>query len=118
MTYTLHRVFCATPGGLEPERQAFHEVVGQVNETEGMPQSILLVPVSIVPNMVNKLAFQPLVEANVQACKFFVQVLHTTWGPSARNFESEYNLACRLKTDLASPMEDISLFFKASSFRL
>src|SRR5271170_7786072 len=96
MTYKLHRVFCASPGDLEPEREAFHDVIGQVNEAEGMAKSILLVPVSIVPNMVNKLAFQPLVDANVQECTFFVQVLQNTWGPPEKNFEVEYNLARRL----------------------
>jgi len=72
------------------------------------------VPVSIVPNMVNKLVFQPVVETNVRACKFFVQVLHNTWGPPTRNFQTEYELACQLKTDPASQMEDVAVFLKAA----
>jgi hypothetical protein len=113
MPYTLHRVFCATPGELEPERLAFHEVVGQTNEAEGMSKGILFVPVSIVPNMVNKLLFQSVIEENVQACRYFVQVLHNTWGPPMRNFKAEYGLACRLKLDPGSLTRGVSLFFKA-----
>src|ERR1035438_2083660 len=114
MTYALHRVFCSTPGDLEPERQAFHDVIGEVNEAEGMPRNVLFVPVSIVPLMVNKLFFQPAVDANVRECKFFVQVLQHTWGPPERNFESDYNLACRLKADPGSSMDGVALFFKAA----
>ncbi len=114
MSYTLHRVFCATPLDLEPERQAFHEVIGQVNEAEGMPRGFLFVPVSIVPLMANKLFFQALVEANIRECKFFVQVLQNTWGPPTRNFEPDYSLACRLKDDPASQMEGVAVLFKAA----
>jgi hypothetical protein len=114
MAYTLHRIFCSTPGGLEAERQAFHEVIGQVNETEGMPKSILFVPVSIVPNIVDKTAFQSTVDANVRDCKFFVQVLQNTWGPPTKNFETEFNLASRLKSDPGALMSGVSIFFKAA----
>jgi hypothetical protein len=114
MAYVMHRVFCSTPGNLEAERQAFEEVVGQVNAAEAMAKGILFVPVSIVANVVNKMPFQSAIEANVQACKFFVQVLQDTWGTPERNFESEYKLACRLKADSSSLMEEVSLFFKAA----
>ena len=115
MTYALHRVFCSTPGDLEPERQAFHDVIGEVNEAEGVPRNVLFVAVSIVPLMVNKLFFQPAVDANVRDCKFFVQVLQNTWGPPERNFESDYNLACRLKAEPDAPMEGVAVFFKAAN---
>jgi len=113
MDYITHRIFCATPGELEAERRAFEEVVGEVNEAEAMPKNILLAPLSIVPYIVNKLQVQPVVDANVASCKFFVQVLHDTWGPAIRNFEPEYALACRLKADPAAAMEGIAVFFKA-----
>ena len=115
MAYTVHRIFCATPADLEPERQAFHEVIGEVNQAEGMPRSILFAPVSIVPLMANKLFFQPVVEANIRECKFFVQVLQNSWGPATRNFEPDYNLACLLKDEPGSPMEGVAVFFKAAN---
>jgi hypothetical protein len=114
MTYAVHRVFCSTPGDLEPERQAFHDAVGEVNEDVGVTRNVLFAPVSIVPLMVNKLFYQPAVDANVRECKFFVQVLQHTWGPREKNFECDYNLAWRLKSDPGSAMEGVALFFKAA----
>jgi|SRR5882672_10303393 len=114
MSYRLLRVFCSTPGDLEDERQAFHDVMGELNESDGMPKGVLLVPISIVPKMANKTFFQGVVDENVRACRFFVQVLHNNWGPPAKNFEREYNLAWQLKADPASLMEDVALFFKVA----
>jgi hypothetical protein len=101
MSYQMHRVFCATPGDLEPERRIFYEVAGQVNEAEGMPHGVLLVPVAVEPRMVNKAMFQPVVDANVRACRFFVQVLADTWGPPQRNFRREFELARELGLPMA-----------------
>jgi hypothetical protein len=114
MAYTLHRIFCSTPGELEAERRAFDDVVGEINQAEAMPKNFLLVPLSIAPYIVSKLPYQPVVDANVAICRFFVQVLHDTWGPPTRNFEPDYALACRLKADPAEAMEGISVFFKAA----
>jgi hypothetical protein len=114
MAYAMYRVFCATPGDLEPERRAFHDVIGEINEAEAMPRNILLVPVSLLPHVTNKLSFQRSIDDNVRACTFFVQVLHNTWGPPARNFESEFKLARQLKNDGASLMAGVALFLKAS----
>ncbi len=111
-TYRMYRVFCATPGDLEPERQAFHEVIGQVNEELGMANNALFVPVSILPNLVNTLFFRGAIEENIRACTFFVQVLNGTWGPPARNFQWKYDLAHKLKVLPDSLLQDIAVFFK------
>ena len=62
MSYRMYRVFCATPGDseadLENERQAFYEVVGELNEAEAMPLGILFVTVSVLPNLTNMTVFQ------------------------------------------------------------
>ncbi len=97
MSYRMYRVFCATPSDaeadLENERQAFYEVVGQVNEAEAMPRGMLFVPVSVLPNLTNITVYQPSIDENVRTCTFFVQVLDHTWGPGTRNFEPSYRLA-------------------------
>lgn len=93
MSYQMQRVFCATPGDLESERHIFYAVVGEVNETVGTPRGALLVPISVEARMVNKAAFQPAVDENVRACRFYVQVLADTWGPPKRNFRREWDLA-------------------------
>jgi|SRR5580658_4721376 hypothetical protein len=117
MSYRMYRVFCATPGDseddLERERQAFHDVLGEVNEAEGMPLGILFVPVSVPPHITNKTSLQRLVDDNVRACTFFVQVLHHTWGPPTRNFEHDFQLANECCADPQLPMEGVSVFVKA-----
>jgi hypothetical protein len=114
MSYRMIRVFCATPSDsksdLEAERQAFYEVVGDLNESEGMPAGVLFTPVSLLPNLTNKTVFQHAVDENVRTSKFFVQVLDHTWGPATRNFEREYQLA----TECCS---GVSVFFKAPNGR-
>jgi hypothetical protein len=112
MSFRMYRVFCATPSDaetdLEVERHAFYEVVGQLNEDEAMPEGILFVPVSILPNLTNLIVFQHVVDENVRACAFFVQLLQHTWGPATRNFEPRYRLATECCTG-------VSVFFKASN---
>src|SRR5579863_6037399 len=114
MSYRMYRVFCATPSDaeadLEAERHAFHDVVGDINEAEGMPEGILFVPVSVLPNLTNLNIFQKSVDENVRACRFFVQVLDHTWGPATRNFEPQYQLATQC-------CAGVSLFFKAPNGR-
>ncbi|HEY3824387.1 MAG TPA: hypothetical protein VGL82_07495 [Bryobacteraceae bacterium] len=93
MAFEMYRVFCATPVDLEDERQAFYQVVGQLNEQVAMPRGILLVPVSLLPHMTDKRAFQLAVDQNVRDCKFYLQVLQNSWGPPERNFKRDYNTA-------------------------
>jgi hypothetical protein len=114
MAYTIHRIFCAAAAELEPERQTFLDLVSALNEAEAMPRNLLLVPVSIMPYVTNKLAFQSAMGANVRECRFFVQLLQDTWGPPERNFEAEYKLAAELSGDPASLMKGVALFFKAA----
>jgi hypothetical protein len=110
MPYRMFRVFCATPGdpetGLEPERHAFHDAVGEVNEAEAMAQGILFVPVSVLPQMVNFNVFRPSLDENVRACKFYVQVLQDSWGLPTRSFEPQYQLAMQC-------CAGVSIFFKS-----
>ena len=110
---TQYRIFCATPGELEAERRAFDELA-EIYETEAMAKNILLVVLSIVPYIVNKLPFQLVVDANVAIRKFFALVLDDPWGPPTGNFEPDYTLPCRLKADPAEAMEGIAIFCKAA----
>src|SRR5690242_16237263 len=99
MAYQMYRVFCATPGDLEEERQAFYEVMAELNSDEAMPRGILFVSVSIVPYMSDKRAVQGAVSENIRACCFYVQVLEDTWGPPQKNFERDYALALKCARD-------------------
>jgi len=113
MTYRLLQIFCSTPGELEEERLAFHEVVGQVNQGEGIAKGVLFAPVSILPHMANKTFFQPSVDDNVRDSKFFVQILHDTWGPPHKNFAREFEMALRSKAG-----SEIAVFLKAGGISL
>src|SRR5690348_4019000 len=112
MPYQMHRVFCATPGDLEEERQAFYEVMAELNQEEAMPRGILLVSLSIVPYVTDKRAFQGAVSENIRSCRYYVQVLEDTWGPPQKNFERDYALALRSVSDPELPMQDAAVFFK------
>jgi len=112
MAYSFHRVFCGTPGNLEPERDAFYDVMAEFNESEAMKQGILFVAVSIVPHLVNIPAFQGAIDDNIRDCRYYVQVLGETWGPPNRNFEGSFALARKCAADPALPMRDVVLMCK------
>ncbi len=112
MAYSMHRIFCATPGDLEQERLAFYKVMGEFNETHAMPRGILFVSVSIVPGLVDKRALQPAVSENIRACRYYIQVLEDTWGPPQKNFERDYALAAQCAADPAQPMQEVTVLFK------
>ena len=118
MPYSMHRIFCATPGNLEDERQAFYSVVGCFNENEAMKHDILFVPVSIVPNMVDLNLFQNVIDENVRSCRYYIQVLGDTWGAFPRNFERYFELAktCAAAADL--PMREVAALIKPLPARL
>ncbi len=92
MNYRMERVFCAAAGELEPERAAFHDVVGEVNGA-AMERGRLLVPVSVVPKVRDQRAFQASIDSNVRNCRVFVLVLGEDWGPPEHNFQHQFELA-------------------------
>src|SRR3979490_1799549 len=108
MAYSMHRVFCATPGMLEDERQAFYETMADINRDEAMPRGILMVSVSLPANLAFKSAYQSVVDQNVRDCRFYVQILEDTWGPPERSFHREYKLAHKCLEDPQSPMEGVA----------
>jgi hypothetical protein len=117
MSYQMLRIFCATPGGLEDERQAFHEVIAEINETAGQPAGILFVPISITPHMANKTFSQPSVDQNVRDSSFFVLVLGYTWGPPHKNFEGEFRMASQLLAQPEADMKGVAVFLKSGQLK-
>lgn len=101
----MHRVFCATPLDMEEERSAFEEAIGEFNEQRAMAREVLFVPVSLIPNMTDKRAFQRVVRENIEACRYYIQVLGNDWGPPERNFEGDYALAVELAGKEGSTMK-------------
>lgn len=106
----MHRVFCATPWELERERQQFHDLIGEFNET-AIPQGILFVPVSLI-NIRDKRPVQYAVDDNIQQCRNYLLVLLDTWGPPERNFETDYAFALDCVNDRESPVRGVSVIAK------
>jgi hypothetical protein len=113
--YRTYRIFCAAPWELENERRAFYDVVGQFNEAEAMRHGVLFVPVSLVPNLRDKRAFQYDVEQNIRASHYYIQVLSSDWGPAERNFEADCRLAIQCAHDPQLPMANVAVFVKNTS---
>jgi len=112
----MHRVFCATSWELEGERRAFYDVVGRVNEQDGMPRGILFVPVSLT-NIRDKRPLQYAVEENLAACRYCLFALEDGWGPPERNFERDFRLALRHRADCGSPMQCVEVLVRVEPDR-
>src|SRR3954451_14123911 len=103
--YQMHRVFCATSWELEADRRAFHDVIGDVNQTDAMGRGILLVPVTLV-NIRDKRPLQYAVDENIRDCACYLLALTGGWGPAERHFERDYRLALACRADPALPMRE------------
>jgi hypothetical protein len=88
---------------LEGERQAFYDVVGDVNEREAMKHGLLYVPVSL--NQVrDKRPLQYTVDENIRDTRHYILAIDEDWGPREMNFERDYRLAIKCAADPALPM--------------
>lgn len=96
---------------MEAERGWFHDVIGQFNEAHAMAKGVLYVPVSLI-NVRDKRPMQYVVEENIRDASNFVLLLSENWGPTERNFEEDYLLACECAADPALPMREVALLHK------
>jgi hypothetical protein len=110
--FEMHRVYCATPWEMEREQKVFYEEIGKFNETALMPMGVLFVPVSL-PNIEDKRPHQYTVDENIRECRHSLFVLSEDWGPTARNFRHDYELAMECLADPALPMQDVAVLIKA-----
>jgi hypothetical protein len=109
--YRMHRIFCATAWEAEGERRAFHDIVGQWNERQGIPAGTLYVPVSLV-NIHDKRPYQYTVDENIRASRHYILVLDDGWGPPERAFERDYRLALACAADPALAMRHVTLLLR------
>jgi ribosomal protein S18 acetylase RimI-like enzyme len=112
---TAHRflnTFCAAPGDLEAEREAFYRAVAQVNENAGIGLHLLFAPLSIVPAITDKTKFQAAVDENIRLCSYYILALDDTWGPPLKNFEQDYRLALECRDDASLPMKEVAVLLK------
>lgn len=109
--YTLYRVFCATPWEMEIERDRFHRLVGDFNETAAMAKGVLFVPVTLV-NIRDKRPLQYAVDQNIRDSVYYLLLMSEDWGPVERNFRNDYALALQCAADCALPMREAAVLAK------
>jgi hypothetical protein len=109
MSYSMHRIYCASPGGLAVERRSFYDLIGEFNEAAAMQRGLLFVPVSLPDNTIDKRPAQREIDRNIRDCRYYVQLLDDTWGSPAMNFEHEYRLAVECAADEALPLQEVAV---------
>jgi tetratricopeptide (TPR) repeat protein len=117
---TSYRVFIASPGGLEDERQAFRDVLSVYNESEAIPRRAYYVPVGWEITLRGVGRAQEKINAEVRECDFFVLLLWDRWGTptgSSKHYtsgtEEEYAVALECYQDPQRSMREVIVFFKA-----
>jgi hypothetical protein len=105
-----YRIFISAPGDLEPDRQACHDAIAQVNETTAMPAKVLLVSVGLRDN--DQISGnRSIVSDNVRWSTYFIQVFEDDWGPRDL-FRKLFLLAAECRDDVAMPMRDVVVCLK------
>jgi hypothetical protein len=108
--FDTYRVFISAPGDLEPDRQACHDVIAEVNETAAMPAKILLVSIGLREN--DQIAsHRSIVSDNVRWSTYFIQIFQDDWGPRDL-FRKLFLLAAECRDDTAMPMRDVAICLK------
>lgn len=112
------RVFIASPGGLEDERNRFRATVEEVNR-EANERQITFIPVGWEYATSGLGRPQEKINAEVERCDYMILVLHDRWGtpPAAEGSytsgtEEEYEVARRCASDAQMPMRNIAVLFK------
>jgi hypothetical protein len=105
-----YRVFISAPGDLEPDRQACHDAIAQVNEATAMPAKVLLVSVGLRENEQIS-GSRAIVSDNVRWSTYFIQIFQDDWGPRDL-FRKLFLLAVECRDDASMPMRDVVVCLK------
>lgn len=108
--FDTYRVFISTPGDLESDRVACHDVISEVNETAAMPANILLVSIGLREND-QIVSHRSIVSDNVRWSTYFIQIFQDDWGPRDL-FRKLFLLATECRDDAAMPMRDVVICLK------
>lgn len=112
------RIFIGSPGGLDEERQAAHDVVNSVNKSHSERWGLLFKLLgweNVAPGYVRP---QEKINQDLDKCEYFIGVLWNHWGSRptvdlngpASGFEEEYLRAKQRKEN--GLMKDIAIYFK------
>jgi tetratricopeptide (TPR) repeat protein len=120
-----HRVFIASPGGLEIERKAFRESLEEFNRMDSMHRGLQFVPVGWEDTLETAGRPQELINADVRASDYFFLVIWDRWGSSPTKVrgrftsgsEEEYDVAKDALRDMQLPLKQIVILFKGVAAR-
>lgn len=112
------RVFVASPGGLEEERQIFRDTIAEAN-LDANERGISFIPVGWEVSTAGLGRPQSQINDEVMRCDYMVLLLHDRWGfpPSTEGkfssgTEEEYEVARECAGDESRPMRNIAVLFK------
>jgi hypothetical protein len=109
--YSIYRVVCSTPPGLEEERDLFLARLASFMEQVTQPQWILFAPASF-PTTFDAVRMQGAVKDNIKGSPFFVGFFGED--PPEPPFKRFVQCAIESAADPALPMKKPTLFFKES----
>lgn len=117
---TNYKVFIASPGGLEPERKLFKEILLSQNENDAIQRGCYFQPVGWEITLGGLGRPQEKINDDLRTCDLFVLILWDRWGsPTGANdgytsgTHEEYCIALDCIKNEHSAMSDIVVFFKA-----
>jgi tetratricopeptide (TPR) repeat protein len=118
------RVFIATPGGLDPERRAFRQVLTEFNEDDAYERGVVFIPTGWELTLAGVGRPQEIINEEVRRCDYLVLLLWDRWGtppatsgPYTSGTEEEYAVARECLADDKCPMRDIVVLFKGVDAR-
>jgi len=113
-TYRPLRIFIASPGDLNEERNIFVDVLSEVNTIKAHSYGYHLEPIGWEETLPGIGRPQALINEELITCDLFIMLLWERWGTESGKYssgtEEEYNVALEQNEKLKKP--DIWLFFK------
>jgi len=110
--YTIHRLVCSTPPGLEEERDLFLAALASFAERVSMPEWVLLAPATFVDAFDANLQ-QAAVKNNIKNGVFFLGIFGQDPADPVYKRFVEYAIECA--ADPGLPMKRVTVFFKESA---
>jgi hypothetical protein len=110
------RVFVASPGGLDEERNAVEQVAADLNATLGDQLNVVIVVLCFEQLSARPGRPQEQINQWVDACDILIAIVHRRWGSPSGNgdstgFSEEFDLAIERFESTGHPV--VSLHFKA-----
>ena len=114
--FAVCRVFLASPGGVDREREAARDVINKANARLGDSMQMHFQVVGWEDVSIGAGRAQDLINPEVERCDLFLGIVGDKWGrPTgghSAGFKEEFELAFRLREQSPSHKPDIWVFFK------